>query len=93
MSLDSRLCHFCSYNAIENEAHFVSECPLYNCIRDKFASLFETTIPRNLESFFQLDRQVDISLNLTKATALCHPRELAHLDVLSIPSTLSAYGL
>ena len=38
---DTRLCHFCSYNAIENEAHLVLECPLYKPIRDKFPSLFD----------------------------------------------------
>ena len=26
---------FFSYNVVENEAHFVLECPLYNSIRDK----------------------------------------------------------
>jgi hypothetical protein len=29
VSRDTKLCHFCSYNAIEIEAHFVLECPLY----------------------------------------------------------------
>ena len=24
---DTRLCHFCSYNEVESEAHFVLECP------------------------------------------------------------------
>ena len=28
ISRDTRLCHFCSYIAIENEAHFMLECPL-----------------------------------------------------------------
>jgi hypothetical protein len=23
------LCHFCSYNVVENEAHFVMECPYF----------------------------------------------------------------
>ena len=36
ISRDARLCHFFSYNAIENEAHFMLECPLHNPIRDKF---------------------------------------------------------
>jgi hypothetical protein len=63
-------------------------------IRDiKFASLFENVVPGNLTSFSQLDHQVDISLNLTEATALRHSRELAHLDALSIPLTFSAFGL
>ena len=33
---DNKLCHFCSYNGIEIEGHFVLECPLYNSIKDKF---------------------------------------------------------
>ena len=36
----SRLRHFCSYNAVEDEAQFVLECPLYNPIIYKFPSLF-----------------------------------------------------
>jgi hypothetical protein len=73
---DTRPCHFCSYNAVENETHFVLGCPLYNPIRDKFPSLFENVVLGSLKSFFELDHQVDISLYLTKATALCHSREL-----------------
>ena len=34
----NRLCHFCSYNVVENEAHFVLKCALYNPIRVKFPS-------------------------------------------------------
>ena len=79
ISRDNRLCHFCSYNVVENEAHFVLECPLYNSIRDKFQSLFENVVLGSLKSFFQLDHQVDISLYLTEATALRHSRELAGL--------------
>ena len=33
----------------------------------------------SLKSFFLLDQQVDISLYLTKTTALCHSRELVGL--------------
>jgi hypothetical protein len=58
----TRLCHFCSYNAVENEAHFMLACPLYNPIRYKFQSLFEHVVPGSLKSFFQLDQQVNISL-------------------------------
>ena len=47
---------FCSYNAIENEAHFVLECPLYNLIRDKFPSQFKNVVPRSLKLFFQLNQ-------------------------------------
>ena len=65
ISRDTILCHFCSYNGIENEAHFVLECPLYNRIRNKFPSLFENAVPRSLKSSFQLDQQVNISLALS----------------------------
>ena len=41
ISRDIRLCHFFSYNAFENEVHFVLECPLYNSIREKNSSLLE----------------------------------------------------
>jgi hypothetical protein len=56
----------CSYNVIENEAHFVLECLLYTSIGDKyFPSLFENVVLGSLGSFVQLDREVDISLYLT----------------------------
>ena len=45
---------FYFYNVVENEARFVSECLLYNFIKDKFQSLFEKEILGSLKSFFQL---------------------------------------
>jgi hypothetical protein len=56
VSRDTRLCHFCSYNVIENEAYFVLECPLYNPIRDKFPSQFKNVVPSSLKLFFQLNQ-------------------------------------
>ena len=50
------------------------ECPLYNPIRHKFPSLFENVDLGSLESFFQLDHEVDFSLYITKATTLCQSR-------------------
>ena len=79
ISRDTKLCHFCSYYAIENEAHFVLEYPLYNLIRDKFPSLFENAISRSLKSFFQLDQQVNISPYLKETSTLRHSRELTGL--------------
>ena len=76
---DTRLCHFCSYNAVENEASFVLECPLYNPNRKKSPSLFENIVLGSLESFFQLDQQVNISLCLTEATTLRHSTKLIGL--------------
>ena len=66
VSRDNRLCH-CSHSALENETHFDLKSPLYDPIRDKFLSLFENIVLRNLKSFFQLDHQVDISLYLIEA--------------------------
>ena len=70
---------FGSYNEIENEAHLVLECALYNFSMDKFPSLFENVQLGNLESFFQLDQQVDISLYLMKATALRNSKKITSL--------------
>ena len=50
-------------------------------IKDKLPSLFENVVLGSLKSFFQLDFQVDISLYLTKATALHHSRELDGLKL------------
>ena len=55
------------------------ECPLYNPIRDKLSSPFEKVVRGRLSSFFHLDHQIDISLYLTMAIALCHSRELVGL--------------
>ena len=57
MSRDTRLCHLSFYNAVENETHFVLECP----VRDKFPSLIENIVLGSLKSFFQLYHQVDIN--------------------------------
>jgi len=72
ISRDTTLYHFRSYNAVKSEAHFVLECP-------KFPSLFESVVLESLESFFQLDHQVDISLYLTEVTALRHSKKIAGL--------------
>jgi hypothetical protein len=37
---DIRLWCFCSYNVVENEAHFVLECPLYSFIKYKLLMWF-----------------------------------------------------
>ena len=43
---------FCSYNVIENEAHFVLENPLYKPNRDKFPTQFENIVQGSLKSCF-----------------------------------------
>ena len=52
------------------------EYPLYKCMRDRVASLFESVILQSLKSFFQLNKQVDIHLYLMETTTLLHFREL-----------------
>ena len=81
-SRDTRLCHFWSHNVVENEAHFVLECPLYNPIKNKFSSLFKEVIQESLKSFFQLDHQVNVSLYLTEATTLRHSKNISWLETL-----------
>ena len=39
---DTRPCPFCSYNAVENEACFVLECPLYTLIEISFHHYLRT---------------------------------------------------
>ena len=80
LSLSLKTLDYATFTPIvENEAHFVLECPLYNPIRDKFPSLLENLVLGSLKSFFQLDHQVDISFYLTETTTLRHSRELASL--------------
>jgi hypothetical protein len=54
ISRDTRLCHFCSYSTVENEAHFLLDCPLCKPIRAKFPSLFENVVLGSLKVFFSV---------------------------------------
>ena len=56
----------CSYNVVENEAHFV----LNVSIREKFQSLFEKVVFGILKSFFQVDHQVEINFYVADAKLL-----------------------
>ena len=71
--IGNRLCHFYSYDVVENMTHFVLECP-YNVIGDEFSSLFENIVWGSLKSFSRLHQQVDICIYLTESTALCQSR-------------------
>ena len=97
MSRNDRLCHICSFNVVEDEAHFVMECPLYIFVRKNFLSRFENVVLGRLESFFQLDHQVDISLYLKEYTALRHSRKLGFLTtswyIFSLISLLASWTL
>ena len=73
ISRDTKVCHFFSHIAVENEAHFALVCPLYNPFRDKFPSKFENVVLGSLKSFFQLDQQVNITL-FHRGYCTCHSR-------------------
>ena len=61
---DKKLCHLCSYNVAENEAHFVLGYLLYNFFRERFPFIFQSIVLGSLKSFFQSIYQVDVSLYL-----------------------------
>ena len=42
---DERLCSLCNCNKIEDETHFLLDCPSYSSIRDRFFSEIEPKIP------------------------------------------------
>ena len=42
---DERLCSLCNCNKIEDETHFLLDCPSYSSIRDRFFSKIEPKIP------------------------------------------------
>ena len=42
---DERLCNLCNCNRIENETHFLLDCPSFSPIRDTFFSKLEPKIP------------------------------------------------
>ena len=44
----------CSYYAVENETHFVLECPLYNPIKDKFPPLLKSIVSKEPEVFLSI---------------------------------------
>ena len=69
---DNKLCQFCSYYVIENEAHFVLEYLFYNSIRNIFPSQFSLSkVALDSESFFRLD----INLILISISPLRYSRE------------------
>jgi hypothetical protein len=39
---EERYCKYC-LNQVENEKHFLLYCPLYNCIRESFQSIFKNS--------------------------------------------------
>ena len=46
---DNRHCPFCGCNVIEDEVHFLFQCPTYSMIRNKFYCKVKTLIPNITE--------------------------------------------
>ena len=53
MNYETRICKLCSLSKVEDEFHFIMECPFYCNLRRKYLpTLMETTL--TLESFYNL---------------------------------------
>ena len=46
---DNRHCPFCVCNVIEDEVHFLFQCPTYSMIRNKFYYKVKTLIPNIIQ--------------------------------------------
>ena len=46
---DNRHCPFCGYNVMEDEVHFLFQCPIYCMIRNTFYYKVKTLIPNITE--------------------------------------------
>jgi hypothetical protein len=47
-SLDERVCHLCNTKKVEDEKHFLLDCPAYSHIRSHFQNICHTTNLSNL---------------------------------------------
>ena len=72
--IGTRLCHFCSYNAVEYEANFMLERPLYKFMEDKFPSVLHNVVLRNLKF---------LSIGLPKFIFASTSRRLLHYATLA----------
>ena len=77
ISRDERICHLCDLNKIEDEDHFILECPTYNQIRQQSPIQFDNH--NNTESLFHLEEPLDVAEFLRKA--------YTHRDQLMTPET------
>ena len=58
-----RLCNLCNCNRIEDETHFLLDCPSFSSIRDMFFSKVEPKIP-----FLRLQSQESLLSHLMNST-------------------------
>jgi hypothetical protein len=65
-----RLCRNCTRGELENEQHFIFECPRYIECRESFNTLFHGTEGYNLDYFFNLNDQKELALYLHKCLEL-----------------------
>ena len=56
---DERLCNLCNCNRIEDETHFLLDCPSFSSIRDMFFSKLDPKIP-----FLRLQSHESLSSHL-----------------------------
>ena len=60
---DERLCNLCNCNRIEDETHFLLDCPSFSSIREMFFSKLESKIP-----FLRLHSHETLLSNLMNST-------------------------
>ena len=60
---DERLCNLCNCNRIEDETHFLLDCPSFSSIREMFFSKLESKIP-----FLLLQSHETVLSNLMNST-------------------------
>ena len=60
---DERLCNLCNCNRIEDETHFLLDCPSFSSIRDMFFSKLEPKIP-----FLRLQSHESLLSHLVNST-------------------------
>ena len=60
---DERLCNLCNCNRIEDETHFLLDCPSFSSIRNMFLSKLEPKIP-----FLRLQSHESLLAHLMNST-------------------------
>ena len=68
---NNRLCRLCTMNAIEDECHFIEQCPRYNLIRRRYPSI---TLLKMKELFITNDTNGLLEM-ANFITELCEKRE------------------
>lgn len=80
IEFENRICKMCSQNVVEDEYHFLLECPLYNSLRNKYLLQYNN---RNQHTFHKLltTSSVRVINNLALYVHLAFKVRSSHLVV------------